>query len=98
MKENGDLNCKSKEELIEIINQLKNTKISKGKQPKISQNNNNNNKKKNKKTSGFTMDKYCQRHVALKILYFGWEYYGFATQPEEAQQNRTIEVKPTNFF
>jgi len=37
-------------------------------------------KKKKKKNRDFKMDKYEQRHIALKIAYFGGNYQGFVRQ------------------
>lgn len=74
----GGLESKTKEELIEIIK-----KMSKEVKKKSS-------KKKIKDSRQFSMDKYYQRYIALKIVYFGWDYFGFASQPQE--ESPSIEV------
>jgi hypothetical protein len=49
--------------------------------------------RKIRKTKGRQMDatKYATRHVALEILYIGWNYHGFALQESSKE---TVEVKP----
>ena len=36
----------------------------------------------------YVIYRYNTRHVALKIVYLGWDYQGFATQEDT---NKTIE-------
>ncbi|CAG8608493.1 6087_t:CDS:1, partial [Dentiscutata heterogama] len=48
-------------------------------------------KKPNKKSPRpFDMSKYSKRHIALKVVYFGWNYHGFAANIDE-QNFPTIE-------
>ncbi|KAI9594289.1 pseudouridine synthase [Syncephalis fuscata] len=37
-------------------------------------------KRRQKEPRVFDMSKYAMRRIALKVSYFGWEYYGFAAQ------------------
>ena len=36
---------------------------------------------------------YRHRHIALEVLYIGWKYHGFASQPGETD---TVEVSSTD--
>ncbi len=79
------LEDKSKEELIEMVKELRKenqTLKKKEKSPK---------EKPSKKE--FIFEKYNQRHIALKIAYFGWDYAGFA---EQTHIGETVEVN--SFF
>ncbi len=63
-----------------------------------STNNNNNsqkqkNNKKNTREREFNMERYSQRHIALKIAYLGWNYSGFASQDHT---ENTVEVMILN--
>ncbi|KAK9765180.1 pseudouridine synthase deg1 [Basidiobolus ranarum] len=42
----------------------------------------------------FDITKYPKRHIALKVAYFGWDYYGFASQGE----NGTVETVEDQLF
>ena len=39
----------------------------------------------------FDFGKYMQRHVALEVLYLGWDYHGFAAVDNS---DNTIEATP----
>jgi len=67
-----NLNQLTKEELISIILNLRAQNTTK-KKPKESH-------KTPKRKRSFDFSKYQKRHVALKLLYLGWNYHGFATQ------------------
>lgn len=45
--------------------------------------------KKKAKGREFDFKKYNTRHIALKILYLGWDYHGFAAQEDT---DKTIET------
>eukprot|EP01118_Nematostelium_gracile_P005474 TRINITY_DN1733_c0_g1_i4.p1 TRINITY_DN1733_c0_g1~~TRINITY_DN1733_c0_g1_i4.p1 ORF type:complete len:387 (-),score=71.72 TRINITY_DN1733_c0_g1_i4:184-1344(-) len=53
-----------------------------------------NKNKKPKIQKEFDMGSYNQRHIAIKIAYFGWNYYGFASQDdvEETVEARLFEA------
>ncbi|XP_076307098.1 tRNA pseudouridine(38/39) synthase isoform X2 [Tachypleus tridentatus] len=87
-----DLELLSKEELISRViqlqahvQQLKNI-ITKQKMQESKTVN-------NKPVKSFDFKRYKKRHVALKLLYLGWEYQGFAAQEDT---NRTIETQLFN--
>ncbi|XP_015904921.1 tRNA pseudouridine(38/39) synthase isoform X1 [Parasteatoda tepidariorum] len=71
-----DLQNLSREELILLVKKLR--KNNSGKSTPS---------EKNSKTS-FNFNKYKKRHIALKFLYLGWDYSGFAAQ---VTTDKTIE-------
>ncbi|XP_054706426.1 tRNA pseudouridine(38/39) synthase-like [Uloborus diversus] len=68
----------SKEELISVIESLRKKNNSQKPAPK------------DKKGKPFDFQKYSKRHVALKFLYLGWDYCGFAVQDTT---DKTIEAE-----
>ncbi|GFY51783.1 hypothetical protein TNIN_16801 [Trichonephila inaurata madagascariensis] len=79
---NDNLETLSKEELITIIRNLAANSTKKGCK----------NAKKQEKST-FDFKKYKKRHVALKFLYLGWDYCGFAVQ---THTEKTIETQLFN--
>ncbi|ORX89839.1 tRNA pseudouridine synthase [Basidiobolus meristosporus CBS 931.73] len=51
-------------------------------------------KKVKKEQRPFDITKYPKRHIALKVAYFGWNYYGFASQGEKG----TVETVEDQLF
>ncbi|RKP35549.1 pseudouridine synthase, partial [Dimargaris cristalligena] len=45
-----------------------------------------------RKQRDFDWSKYAKRRIALKVAYFGWDYFGFATQGDN-DQLQTVEAK-----
>ncbi|CAL1295831.1 unnamed protein product [Larinioides sclopetarius] len=77
-----ELESLSKEELISIIKSLKGQDVEKC-----------NKAVKKKEREAFDFSRYKKRHVALKFLYLGWDYCGFAIQ---THTERTIEEQLFN--
>ncbi|KAJ1987056.1 pseudouridine synthase deg1 [Dimargaris cristalligena] len=48
--------------------------------------------KPRRKQRDFDWSKYAKRRIALKVAYFGWDYFGFATQGDN-DQLQTVEAK-----
>ena len=52
-----------------------------------------NTKKPAKAKKEFDFTRYPQRHVALHVMYAGWNYHGFASQGAETSGVSTVEVR-----
>eukprot|EP00761_Pharyngomonas_kirbyi_P007569 gb/GECH01007579.1/.p1 GENE.gb/GECH01007579.1/~~gb/GECH01007579.1/.p1 ORF type:complete len:453 (+),score=101.15 gb/GECH01007579.1/:1-1359(+) len=84
----------SKDELINLVKQLRNQKRGiKRKLEKLTHNSNSEPKRKKQKKQKkrkFDISRHNRRHIALKVAYIGWDYHGFASQKNT---ENTVEGK-----
>ncbi|XP_077998522.1 tRNA pseudouridine(38/39) synthase-like [Glandiceps talaboti] len=88
----GDLHSCSKEELIDTIQKLRLQlgNVEKSESSDIDHSaSHTDTKKRRKPKRAFDFTKYNTRHIALKFLYMGWDYHGFACQDST---DKTIEA------